>query len=104
MTISPLNINATISRTPDFLQERQNADQKASTDQNNIQQHTEKQTALKPSQVRSADNADNFQKKFDARDEGNGTYHGRNRDKKKKNEQQKEQKAPIAKGAFDIKI
>ncbi len=104
MTITPLNVNAAITRTPDFLQVKQSEDQKSATDQNNIQQNLEKETELKKSQVRSADDADNELKKFDAREKGNGTYHGQNRDKKRKKEQQKEEKAPIARGAFDIKI
>lgn len=104
MVITPLNINATITRTPDFLQVKQNEDQKAVTDQNNIQQHMEKDTELKKSQVRNADDADNNNQKFDAREKGNGFYYARKKDKKQKSEQKETEQPSNSNGTFDIKI
>ncbi|MFI3200172.1 MAG: hypothetical protein R3Y54_01425 [Eubacteriales bacterium] len=104
MTITPINLNATITRTPDFLQVKQNEEQKPAIDQTNIQQHMEKDVELKQSQVRKADDADNHLKKFDAREKGNGTYYNQDKEQKRKKEQEDEKKAPIAMSAFDIKI
>ncbi len=82
---------------------KQNDDNKPVIDQVNISNQVEKNQDSKVHDVRTADNADNGEKKFDAREKGSNEYQSNRNGQKKK-------KAPDGKvvlknpGGFDLKI
>ena len=104
MAIGPIETNGTIGRMQDISILKQNEDNKVLVDQNNFQNTFHKQVENKSSQVRHADDADNNEYKYDAKEKGNGKYSNNKKQKKDK------EKAPdgkvIIKGQshFDIKI
>lgn len=76
MAISPIEFNATISRTQDFTTIKHNEDQKGMINQSNFQTQMDKETKQHLKQVRNANNADKKQDNTDAKEKGNGQYFG----------------------------
>ena len=94
----------TITRAQDYTAIKHNEDNKPLVNQTNIGQQIQKDTDQKAREVRSSDNSDWQNKKFDAREKGKGEYQGdggRNRRRKAE-----EPDAVKEKGhrSFDIKI
>lgn len=101
----------TITRSQDYTTIKQNEDNKAMLDQNNIGQQVQKQTEKLTKEVNNSDNSDWYKKKPDAKEKGNGGYAGDGGKKRKQQageEQQKPKKLEqvIVKGrqSFDIKV
>ena len=76
MAISPVLFNGSVSRMQDVTQIKQNEDMKGMVDQTNFQNTFHKQIDHKLNQVHHSDNAENRQKKFDAKDKGDNEYSG----------------------------
>ena len=77
----------TMTRAQDYTTIKQNEDNKPLVNQTNIGQQIQKDTQQRAREVRSSDNSDWQNKKFDAREKGSGEYYGdggRNRQKKEK--------------------
>lgn len=93
----------TIARSQDYTTIKQNEDNKGIAQQNNLVHQMQQETEHKTRQVTHSDNADWQQKKFDAREKGNGSYAGDGGSKKKKKEPDGR---VLIKGreGFDIKI
>lgn len=92
----------TISRSQDYSTIKQNEDNKAVLAQTNGQVQVQKREEQMTREVHSADDTRWAQKEADAREKGNGEYHGdggRNRKQKPK-----EQVVLKAQKGFDIKI
>lgn len=105
MAIGPVVINGTVSRLQDMSAMKHNEDSKVFVDQNNFQAQFHKQIDSKLNQVHSSDNADNYQKKFDAKEKGNGSYEGDGGKKREKNPSSKEGKViPKGYSGFDLKV
>lgn len=104
MAISPLENNAMISRVQDYATVKQNENNKGMTDQNNFQNQFVKEIKDHLKQVHDADNADNHEYRYDAKEKGNTSYS--NNQKKKKNEKKKEEIRGGLKStsSFDMKI
>lgn len=105
MPIRPIEMNGVISRVQDIGTIKQNEDNKPLVDQSRFQTHFNKEVDQHQKTVREADNSDNYQKKYDAKEKGNGTYfanQNKKRDNKKQNE--KKSKEQEANHGFDISI
>lgn len=106
MAITPLEQFGTIGRTQDFSILKQQEDTKASTEQAHIQIQVEKRADEKLNQVRSGDNAQLNEKKFDAKEKGSNEYAGDGGRGRKKTDDQKSDGKVILKRTqtFDMKI
>lgn len=105
MTISRVEIQGQISRAQDFTTIKQNEDNKGIVNQNNIQREFNRSLDHKLHQVRQGDKAENQEKKFDAKEKGNGTYSGDGGQKRKKDEKKEDGKVILkGQGSFDMKI
>lgn len=105
MTISRVEIQGQISRAQDFTTIKQNEDNKGVVNQNTIQREFNRSLDDKLHQVQQGDKTENQEKKFDAKEKGNGTYSGDGGQKRKKDESKEDGKVILkGKGSFDIKI
>lgn len=104
MSIRPVDFNGMIQRTQDVSTLKQNEDNKPMMDQQNIQTQFSKETVRHMQQVTHADDAQNHQKRYDAKEKGSNEYV--NQQKKKKKEKKKDGKVIVKSttGGFDIKI
>lgn len=85
MAIGQVELNTAMSRIQDYATQKHNEDQKGIVDQTNFQTQFKKEITNNMKQVKQGEQAENRNKKFDAREKGNGEYHGdggRNRKKK----------------------
>lgn len=103
MAIGPLELNGIISRTQDYSSMKQNEDNKGVINQSSFQQHFTQEISHKIHQVHDADDSQNSNQKFDAREKGNNSYSGDGGKKRQKREEGK----VVAKNAiagFDIRV
>lgn len=103
MTISRIELQGQVARTQDFTTIKQNEDNKGMVDQANYQKVFDQNVETKVRQVRQGDRSENEGKRFDAKDEGNGTYSGDGGRRRKKEEKDGR---VVLKGhsGFDMKI
>ncbi len=95
MAIGPVEMNGYITRTQDIGTMKHQEDSKPVVDQQNFQAHFKEEVQANMKNVHHADDSDNHQKKFDAKEKGSNEYYnnrkdkkndsGKNEDKKKKN-------------------
>lgn len=105
MAIGSVSLQGQITRAQDFSTIKQNEDNKVNVDQGNFQNHFQKEVKQNLSRVHESDNADNQNKKFDAKEKGKNEYSGDGGKKRKEQEERKSMAArPGIKGGFDIKI
>ncbi len=105
MPIRPIEMNGVIARVQDAGAIKQNEDNKPMMDQSKFQTHFNKEVDQHQKTVRDADDSDNYQKKYDAKEKGNGSYYGKQnkkRDNKKNNELESKKQPPNH--GFDISI
>lgn len=102
--IQSVELHAVIQRSQDVTQIKANEDAKPQDDHNAIVMHQHKNETVRHEQVNKKDNADKEQKKYDAKEGGNGTYYNQNQGRKKKKDD--EDGVIIKKGntGFDVKI
>lgn len=105
MTISRVELQGQISRAQDFTTIKHQEDNKGLVDQSNYQRQVDRKTEVRAHVVQQGDRAENEGKRFDAKEQGNGTYSGDGGQKRKKSEQKEDGKVTL-KGysSFDIKI
>ena len=100
MTVRPVHLNGMIQNTQDVSTIRHQENQKPA-----IEQQKEQSQAK---EVQKKDNADNEQKRFDAKEKGSNEYEDRRRNKKKKKPENMPDGSVKIKmtmsGGFDIKI
>lgn len=95
----------TIARTPDYTTMKHNEDMKGMIDQGNFQTQFQKNIDEKTHTVKQGDNADRQEKKFDAKEKGNGAYSRNGSGQNRKQEDDSEDKVILKKpGGFDLKI
>lgn len=96
---------ATIARSQDYTTIKANEDNKAVVDQKHFGQTFTKEIDQKSRQVTEGQKAEQQQKKFDAKEKGNGQYYSQG-EKKKKEEKEAQDGRVILKqgGGFDVKI
>lgn len=95
---------ATITRTQDFTTVKQNEDNRSIIQQSNMVQNRNREEENKPNQVAQSENADWMNKKFDAREKGNGSYSGNGGENRKKGQEPDGVVKLKSRGGFDIKI
>lgn len=83
MSVGPVTMNGVIQRVHDVGTVKQQEDVKPFLDQQNIQIHLKQEGEKHLKQVRHADDSDNHQKKYDAKEKGNNEYQGQQKRKKK---------------------
>ena len=99
MTISRVELQGQISRAQDFTTIKHQEDNKGLVDQSN------QKTEVRAHQVQQGDRAENEGKRFDAKEQGNGTYQGDGGRRRKKDEKKEDGKVTLkGYGGFDIKI
>lgn len=87
MAIGFVEMQGQITRAQDFTTVKHNEDTKGMVDQSNFEQQVTKQVERQAQRVNERANAENRQKKFDAKEKGSNEYHGdggRGRKQKKK--------------------
>lgn len=102
--ISPVEQFGTIGRTQDFSIMKHQEDTKVSAQQVLIESTVEKNTQDKVNQVRTADDTQMTQNRFDAKEEGKNAYQS-DGGKQRKNQKEPDGKV-VLKGvsSFDMKI
>ena len=105
MAVGPLTLNGMIPRTQDIGAIKQQEDSKPMIDQSNIQSQLKTQEERHLTQVRHADDAQQQETRYDAKEKGKNEYRGQ-RQKKKKQEEKQDSQAGYAweGGRFDMKI
>ena len=104
MSIRPVEFSGVVQRSQDVSTVKQNEDNKSALQQQNVQTQFAKDTTHHMQQVTHANDSDNSQKKFDAREKGSNEYEDR-RNKKKKAEEKNSGKVSVkTRGGFDMKI
>lgn len=107
MPINPIEFQGSIPRTQDVAQQKYHENMKPQNDQMNFQTQLDRNISNKHQQVNKQDNADKKEKKYDAKEKGNGTYYKRDGDKngkEKKRTKESEKLRNMEHGMFDIKI
>lgn len=94
----------TIVRAQDYTTIKQNEDNKGTTQQSVLVEDRQKEDTQKTKQVNQSDDTQWQQKKFDAREKGNGSYEGDGGSKRKKEKKPDGKVVLKGRGGFDIKI
>ncbi|MCD7835728.1 MAG: hypothetical protein LUG83_03570 [Lachnospiraceae bacterium] len=102
MAFGGMEIGA-VTRSQDYTIIKQNEDNKPVADQVNIGQQVEKQTDRMTKEVHSSDNADWYEQKPDAKEEGKNRYSG-DGGRKRKKQTRVEQVVVNGREGFDVKI
>ena len=92
-----------LTRTQDYTTIKHNEDNKGLVNQANIGQQIQKDTEQRAKEVRSGDNAEWHERKFDAKDKGDNEYSG-DGGQRRKREEKTEQVIVNGHRSFDIKI
>lgn len=109
MSVSPVNYNGMLQRTDDVSSIKRNEDVKPAVQQHNVQTQQLKQEHALTHTVLKSNQKENEQKRYDAREKGNGSYQKQEQQKKKKLEKKPAEDKVIIKekgqsSGFDIKI
>lgn len=107
MTISRVELQGQVTRAQDFTTIKQHEDNKSFIDQANYQRQVNQNTEVKAHQIQQSDRAENEGKRYDAKDQGNGTYYGDGGQKRKKEEKEKNKDGKVVlkgHGSFDMRI
>lgn len=105
MSIRPVEFSGVVQRSQDISTVKQNEDNKSALQQQNVQTQFAKDTTHHMQQVRHANDSDNPEQKFDAREKGSNKYENRRNKKKKADEKEsgKVTKKAVS-GGFDMKV
>lgn len=105
MAVGPVMLNGVIQRTQDVSMLKQQEDSRPMVEQQQIQSEMKQQESKLLKQVKHADDADEHQKKYDAKEKGSNEYEGQK--KKKKGSKEKGGGKVVLRqesGHFDMKI
>ena len=105
MSVGPVVLNGMIQRTQDVGALKQQEDSRPTVEPQSIQPHLKTQEHRQLNQVNHANNAEEHEKRYDAKEKGSNEYEGQQ--KKKKKPEKKGNGKVISKqesGHFDIKI
>lgn len=105
MTISRVELQGQVTRAQDFTNIKQNEDHKGMIDQSNFQSQIQQKVENRMHQVNKSNQTENRQKKFDAREQGNGTYAGDGGQHRRHPDEEKDGKVFVkGQGSFDIRV
>lgn len=101
--INPIEFSGMIQRTQDVSVVKRNEDVKPQFEHVSVQERTQQEAALRHEQVVKKENADRQEKKFDAKEKGNGEYYGSQR--KKKDRKDEDGRVVIkSQSSFDVQV
>lgn len=105
MAIGSVSLQGQVTRAQDFSTIKHNEDNKVTVDQGNFQSHFNKEVKQNLSRVHQSDDTENQNKKFDAKEKGNGQYagDGGKHRKRQENDVVVQKQAKLQRG-FDMKI
>lgn len=105
MSIRPVDFNGMVQRTQDISTLKQNEDNKPAFDQQMLATKNQKDTMHHMQQVSQGEDAQNYQKKYDAREKGSNEYE-QNSGKRKRKEEKKDGRVipKSSMGGFDMKV
>lgn len=86
MAVGPVTLNGVIQRTQDIGMLKQQEESKPFIDQQNIQAHLKTQEQKQLKQVNHADDVEEHEKRYDAKEKGSNEYEGQQGKKKKSSE------------------
>lgn len=95
---------ASITRSQDYTTIKQSEDNKSLMQQSGLVENMKKETEHKTKQVNKGDNAEWQQKKYDAKEKGNGSYEGNGGRKQQKKNEPDGQVVVKGRSSFDIKV
>lgn len=107
MSVHPVHFNGMIQNTQDVSTIRHQEDQKPAVEQQNIQIQKEQREQSQAQGVQKKEDADNQQKKFDAKEKGSNEYESQRRKKREKRENLPDGSVKLKmtmSGGFDIKV
>ena len=104
MTIRPVDLNGVVQRSQDISAIKQNEDAKPVVDQQNIQAQFAHKGEHKLKQVVHADDSDEPEYRYDAKEKGNSGYEQNQKKKKKQQKPDGQVKVKGMSGGFDIRI
>lgn len=107
MGLGPLELSGALSRVTDFAQIKHNEDNKGMIDQGNFSAQFQKEVSSQAYTVKNANDTNNDQRKFDAKEKGYNSYSGDGGQKRKNNPNRNGDGNFKIKGAtsgFDIRI
>ncbi len=107
MSIRPVEFHGVVQRSQDVSALKQNEDNRPMLQQQNVQTQFAKETMRHMRQVNQANDSDNPEQKFDAREKGSNEYENlRDKKKKKKEKEDNSRKASTKTrpGGFDMKV
>lgn len=105
MAVGPVTLNGMIPRTQDIGVIKQHEDSKPMIDQQNIQSQIKMQENRQLKQVNHADDTEQHEKRYDAKEKGSNEYKGQQKKKKKPEGKQESQASYTWEGGrFDMKI
>lgn len=104
MSIRPVELNGMLQRSQDVGSLKQNEDNKPTLQQQNVQTQFSKDTVRQMQTVHHADDADNQQKRYDAKEKGSNEYEDNQKKKKSKKEKDGKVIPKSISSGFDIKI
>ena len=105
MAVGPVTLNGMIPRTQDIGVIKHQEDSKPMIEQQNIQSQIKTQETRLLKQVNHADDTEQHEKRYDAKEKGSNEYKGQQK-KRKKPEEKKDAQASYTweGGRFDMKI
>ena len=107
MTVRPVHLNWMIQNTQDVSTIRHQENQRPALEQQNIQMREQQKEQSQAQEVHKKDDADNSQKKYDAKEKGSNEYENLHKKKRAKQENLPDGSVKIKmtmSGGFDIKI
>ncbi len=108
MTVRPVHLNGMIQNTQDVSTIKHQENQRPAVEQQNIQIREQQKEQSQAQEVHKKDDADNGQKKYDAKEKGSNEYNDSRRKKKRKKQDVMPDGSVKIKmtmsGGFDIKI
>lgn len=105
--ITPALMHANVQRSQDVTPIKQSEDIKPQVEHALISSSQQEKEIKQQEQVRKKDNPEQQQKKYDAKEKGNGTYYGKDRQKRKNETKIDEEDGTVTvkrKASFDVKI
>lgn len=93
-----------VVRAQDYTTIKQHEDTRGAVQQNSLVQNMQKETENRTRQVNESDNAEWQQKKFDAKEKGNGNYTGDGGNARQKKQEPDGKVVIKGRSSFDIKI
>ena len=100
MSIRPVEFHGVVQRSQDVSALKQNEDNRPMLQQQNVQTQFAKETMQHMRQVNQANDSDNPEQKFDAREKGSNEYEK----KKEKEDNSRKASTKTRPGGFDMKV